>query len=69
MQTARARQEQPVETEADKQLHEEEDILKHVTQKTALKTAKELAKVRCCRRMHQPLCGDGSGVLVSRTKV
>lgn len=45
MQTARARQEQPVETEADKQLHEEEDILKHVTQKTALKTAKELAKV------------------------
>lgn len=45
VQTARARQEQPVETEADKQLYEEEDILKHVTQKTALKTAKELAKV------------------------
>ncbi len=51
VQAARTRQEKPPETQADKQLHEEEDILKHVTQKTALKTVKELAKV--CLYFHK----------------
>ncbi len=43
--TARARKDQPEATEADKQLEEEADIMKHVLQKQALKAVKELANV------------------------
>ncbi|KAJ9510876.1 hypothetical protein QJQ45_027716 [Haematococcus lacustris] len=41
---ARNRKEQPEATEADKQLEEEADIMKHVLQKQALKAVKELAQ-------------------------
>jgi hypothetical protein len=42
----RLRKDQPEATEEQKQLAEEEDILKHVLQKQALKAVKELAQVR-----------------------
>ena len=42
----RMRKDQPEATEADKQLEEEADILKHVLQKQALRAVKELAQVR-----------------------
>lgn len=38
----------PPETEQERQLKEEQDIMRQVTQKQALKTYKELAKVRGC---------------------
>ncbi len=43
---AKARKDQPAETEQQQQLAEEADILKHVLQKQALKAVKELAQVR-----------------------
>ena len=45
VQTMRLRKDQPEATEADKQLEEEADILKHVLQKQALRAVKELAQV------------------------
>jgi hypothetical protein len=39
------RKDKPEATEADKQLEEEADILKHVLQKQALRAVKELAQV------------------------
>ena len=43
---AKARKEQPAETEAERRLKEEQDMLRSITQRTALKSVKELAKVR-----------------------
>ena len=40
----RMRKDQPEATEAEKQLEEEADILKHVLQKQALRAVKELAQ-------------------------
>ena len=44
--TAKARKEAPPESEADKLRKEEEEMLKAVTQRTALKAVQELAKAR-----------------------
>lgn len=41
---AKALQETPVETEQDRALREEEDLMRHITQRQALKTYKELAQ-------------------------
>ena len=41
----RARKDQPEETDAEKHLKEEQDILRQITTKQALKSVKELAKV------------------------
>jgi hypothetical protein len=51
--TAKARKEKPEATEAEKRLQEEEEMLRAITQKAALKSVKELAKVtaRCCDRL------------------
>ncbi len=43
---ARARKDKPAETDAEKILKEEQDMLRAITQRTALKSVKELAKVR-----------------------
>ena len=42
---ARTRKDQPEATEAEKQLAEEQDMLKHILAKQALKSVKELAQV------------------------
>eukprot|EP00884_Botryococcus_braunii_P021065 jgi/Botrbrau1/7642/Bobra.0159s0088.1 len=42
--TAKARKERPEATEAEKRLQEEEEMLRAITQKSALKSVKELAK-------------------------
>lgn len=44
-QTAKARKEKPEDTENEKRLKEEKDIMQHITQKTALQSVQELAKV------------------------
>ena len=41
---AKARKERPAETDAEKILKEEQDMLRAITQRTALKSVKELAK-------------------------
>jgi hypothetical protein len=46
VQTAKSRKDKPEDTEAVKRLKEEQDILVHVTKKSALQSVKELAKVR-----------------------
>jgi hypothetical protein len=43
--TARNRKEKPEETEAEKRIKEEEEMLRAITQRAALKSVKELAKV------------------------
>lgn len=43
LQTARAKKEAPPETATDKVLAEEADMMRHITQKQALRAAKELA--------------------------
>ena len=43
---AKARKEKPAETDAEKILKEEQDMLRAITQRTALKSVKELAKAR-----------------------
>jgi len=43
----RENKDMPEETEAEKRLHEEQQVLKQITTKQALKSVKELAKVRC----------------------
>ena len=43
---AKARKERPAETDAEKILKEEQDMLRAITQRTALKSVKELAKAR-----------------------
>lgn len=58
---AKARKDKPAETDAEKILKEEQDMLRAITQRTALKSVKELAKVRlrpcwktyfCCKQVH-----------------
>lgn len=44
---AKQRLEKPPESEMDKIAHEEADIMRHMMQKQALKSAKEIAKVQC----------------------
>jgi hypothetical protein len=43
LQTARAKKEAPPESATDKVLAEEADMMRHITQKQALRAAKELA--------------------------
>ncbi len=43
---AKARKEKPAETDSEKILKEEQDMLRAITQRTALKSVKELAKAR-----------------------
>lgn len=56
-------------TEADKQLEEEADIMKHVLQKAALKAVKELAQVRVRYqgRVVQRCLYEGTGALFMRS--
>lgn len=44
--TAKARKDQPTETEAQKRLREEQDMMRNITSRTALRGVKELATVR-----------------------
>lgn len=44
--TAKARKDKPEATEAEKRLQEEEEMMRAITQKAALKSVKELAKVQ-----------------------
>ncbi len=44
--TAKARKDQPTETEAQKRLREEQDMMRNITARTALRGVKELATVR-----------------------
>lgn len=44
--TAKARKGAPKETEDDKRLKEEQEMLHNITNRTALRNVKELAKVR-----------------------
>ena len=48
--TVRAKRDVPEATEAEKRLQEEQEVLKQITTKQALKSVKELAKVGLCSR-------------------
>ena len=45
MRTAKARKDQPMETDAQKRLREEQDMMRNITSRTALRGVKELATV------------------------
>ncbi len=65
--TAKARLTKPEDTEAEKLLKEEQDILQHITQKTALKSVKELAKVNSsCIVFGSPQASVTSALVLSQ---